>query len=237
VYYIVWRFRAAEARVGAFEAAHGNDGDWARLFGRAAGYRGTALLRTAEAARSYLTIDRWESAGAWDAFKERCAAEYAALDAACAELIEEEERVGAFSEVGARSPTEAAGAGVGGESATPRPYGEWRSGAADREEDAAYAFGHDLMRRCRAAALQTAASSVDEVRAAVEQAVDTALHNVVDLLEGFWRSTAGPDHSVDYALRVVVRDRDGDLRESVDISPARIDLPIGYWKWRDGEFR
>jgi hypothetical protein len=42
---------------------------------------------------------------------------------------------------------------------------------------------------------------------------------------------------VDYALRVVVRDRDGDLRESVDISPARIDLPIGYWKWRDGEFR
>lgn len=25
--------------------------------------------------------------------------------------------------------------------------------------------------------------------------------------------------------------------ERIDISPSRLDLPIGYWKWKDGEFQ
>ena len=80
---------------------------------------------------------------------------------------------------------------------TPRPYEEWRTGSADRGEDAAYTFGYYLMRHCRAEALKRvqAASlpaTPQEFQAQVEAAVDTALHNAMDLLEGFWRAEAGP---------------------------------------------
>jgi hypothetical protein len=76
-----------------------------------------------------------------------------------------------------------------------------------------------------------------EFRAQVEAAVDTALHNVMDLVEGFWRAEAGPNHTAEFALSVCVKDTDRKLVERIDISPCLLDLPIGYWKWKDGEFR
>ena len=77
-----------------------------------------------------------------------------------------------------------------------------------------------------------------ELKAAVEEAVDTALHNVNDMLEGFWKLDAGPKHSVELALVVRVRDAERNLVESQEISPCKHDLQIGYWKWaRDREFR
>ena len=43
---------------------------------------------------------------------------------------------------------------------------------------------------------------------------------------------------VEYVLQVRVLDASGKPLESVAISPAKLDLPIGYWKWaRDREFR
>jgi hypothetical protein len=71
----------------------------------------------------------------------------------------------------------------------------------------------------------------------VAAAVDTALHNVMDLLEGFWPTQAGPNHRVAYELTVCVCDMSRKPVERVAISPAVIDLPIGYWKFKDGEFR
>ena len=122
--------------------------------------------------------------------------------------------------------------------AFPRTYPEWRTDPADRPEDAAYAFGHDLIRRCRQEALATVpADATAACRVTVEAAVDTALHNVLDLLEGFWRNESGPDHTLEYALAVCVRNAAGEVVERVDISPCLLDLPIGYWKWRDGGFR
>jgi hypothetical protein len=79
--------------------------------------------------------------------------------------------------------------------------------------------------------------SQGEFRAAAAQAVDIALHNVMDLLEGFWLLRSGTNHRVEYALAVRITKDDGTLVESTDLSPCRLDLPIGYWKWRDGEFR
>lgn len=77
-----------------------------------------------------------------------------------------------------------------------------------------------------------------EVKAAVEKAVDIALHNVNDMLEGFWKLEAGPKNSVELALVVRVRDAEGNLVETQEISPCKLDLPIGYWKWsQDREFR
>jgi hypothetical protein len=125
---------------------------------------------------------------------------------------------------------------------TPRPYEEWRTGSADRGEDAAYTFGFYLMRHCRAEALKRvqAASlpaTPQEAQAQVEAAVDTALHNVMDLLEGFWRTEAGPNHTAEFALSVCVKDADRKLVERLDVSPCLLDLPIGYWKWKEGGFR
>jgi hypothetical protein len=127
---------------------------------------------------------------------------------------------------------------MSGDASTPRPYPEWASSEWDRAEDAAYMFGFHLMRHCRDEALATVPKDVaPELRTAVETAVDTALHNVCDLLEGFWNTKAGPSNGVRYALVVNVTNAEGSIIESIPISPCMLDLPIGYWKWQGGEFR
>ena len=127
-------------------------------------------------------------------------------------------------------------------SATPRPYEQWRDKPIERAEDAAYTFGFHLMQHCRAEAVKSVATAdipknAEELRLVVANAVDAALHNVVDMLEGFWPTQAGSNYRVAYALSVCVRDQGQKTLERIDISPCFLDLPIGYWKWRDGEFQ
>jgi hypothetical protein len=124
-------------------------------------------------------------------------------------------------------------------STNPRPFPEWRSDSSDRAEDAAYAFGHDLIVHCRDEALATIPPDASlPTRVAVEKAVDAALHNVMDLLEGFWPLPSGSAHQLKYVLQVRIENDAGELVETQEIAPCRLDLPIGYWKWaRDREFR
>ena len=118
-------------------------------------------------------------------------------------------------------------------SASPPPYEEWRTKMSDRAEDAAWLFGYYLIRHCRADALKNVpARSSPEEKEAINKAVDTALHNVMDLLEGFWKLPAGDGYTAEFALNVNIR-RGSELVESVAISPAKLDLPIGYWAWCD----
>jgi len=57
------------------------------------------------------------------------------------------------------------------------------------------------MLHCRDEAMATLPEDPSpEVRTAVEKAVDIALHNVCDMLEGFWRLEAGPNHTISLAL-------------------------------------
>ena len=123
---------------------------------------------------------------------------------------------------------------------TPRPYEQWSTNAAGRKEDAAYTFGYYLMKHCRAEALKCVQSAPmlmtrKQFHKQVESAVDTALHNVLDLIEGYWPAEAGPKHTAEFALLVRVRDASRQEVEHIDISS--IDMPIGYWKWKEGEFR
>jgi heme-degrading monooxygenase HmoA len=97
---LVWRFTVAPAQRVEFERRYGPGGDWARLFARSAGYLGTLLLRDGDDPHAFLTVDRWRSADDWRAFKHDFAAEYVALDAACEALTRDEERLGAFDELG-----------------------------------------------------------------------------------------------------------------------------------------
>ncbi|MEO8670561.1 MAG: hypothetical protein ABI411_04540 [Tahibacter sp.] len=64
------------------------------------------------------------------------------------------------------------------------------------------------------------------------KAVDVALHNAMDLLEGFWRLPAGGAHTMELALHVNIRSGERII-ESLAVSPAKMDLPIGYWSWCD----
>lgn len=93
---LLWSFDVAPARVADFERLYGPDGDWARLFARSPDYRGTELLRDARRPGHYLTIDRWTSRAAFDAFQREWQAEYAALDRAGAVLTTAETPVGEF---------------------------------------------------------------------------------------------------------------------------------------------
>jgi len=120
----------------------------------------------------------------------------------------------------------------------PRPYENWRTAPGDRAEDAANTFGHYLMLHCRAEGLKVTKSASlpatdDEFHTHVAAAVDEALHNVMDLLEGFWRTPAGPNHTVEFALAVCVKSNARIPIERIEISPCLLDLPIGYWGWKE----
>ena len=115
----------------------------------------------------------------------------------------------------------------------PPPYEAWRKDTAGRAEDAARVLGYYLVKHCRAEALKTVSSNASpETCAEIRRAVDEALHNVMDLLEGYWKLSAGSKHDAVLSLHVDIS-QGGELIESVRISPCGIDLPIGYWAWVD----
>jgi heme-degrading monooxygenase HmoA len=93
---IVWRFTIHPESKVRFESIYGPNGAWAVLFARSAGYRGTELLRETTDPDSYLTIDRWESAAAFEEFRRQFAAEYEALDRDCEDLTQTETKIGIF---------------------------------------------------------------------------------------------------------------------------------------------
>jgi len=90
---ILWRFRARPGREAEFEAAYGLDGTWDCFFRSGEGYLGTELLRGTDG--TYLTMDRWVSTDAYQAFRDAHAARYAELDGRCEALTVEETSLGA----------------------------------------------------------------------------------------------------------------------------------------------
>jgi len=96
MYVVLWRFRPLVGRESEFERAYGPSGQWAQLFRRGDGYLGTELLRRSDDSREYLTLDRWSSRAAYEAFRVRWSSEYRRLDLRLEELTEEEAPFGAF---------------------------------------------------------------------------------------------------------------------------------------------
>ena len=97
-YVIVWEFEVQQGREKEFERMYGPRGAWARLFAKGKGYQGTELLREEGSSRRYLTIDRWESRGAYQRFKKEYAKEYAQMDEKGAGLTAQERKTGEFEE-------------------------------------------------------------------------------------------------------------------------------------------
>ena len=102
----VWEYEVpAEAEPG-FLTHYAPDGTWARLFRRAHGYVGTQLYRDRHRAGRYLTVDHWLDAAAFRQFRRDFAAEFDALDRACAGLTRREAHLGDFEPVAERPAPE-----------------------------------------------------------------------------------------------------------------------------------
>ena len=93
----VWEFVVPESTRSRFEQVYGPAGAWAQLFLRDPAYLGTELLHDLQTPGRYLTLDRWASEAAYQAFRGRFCDAYAALDRECEALTERETRVGSFT--------------------------------------------------------------------------------------------------------------------------------------------
>lgn len=98
MYRIVWEFEPDAARLAEFERDYGSEGVWNALFRRGGGYLGTELVRSPTDPSRYLTVDRWISRSAYEAFRAAFHEEYAALDARCAALTRTERLVSTAEE-------------------------------------------------------------------------------------------------------------------------------------------
>ncbi len=96
MYEIFWEYEVRPEGTAAFEDLYGADGEWTRLFRSADGYVETVLFRDTDEPTRYLTVDRWDSRAAFEAFIQTAGSAYTALDRRGDELTVRERRVGAF---------------------------------------------------------------------------------------------------------------------------------------------
>lgn len=100
-YAYVWEFEVPPEAEAAFRREYGPQGSWAALFRRDPAYIETLLLQDRGQPGRFLTVDRWRSAEAFHAFKERFGAEYAEIDRRCEALTHREALLGTFVQVDA----------------------------------------------------------------------------------------------------------------------------------------
>ena len=94
---IIWRFEVEPAHRAEFETTYGPKGEWARLFARSGGFRGTELLRAADG--SYVTLDVWRARADFDAFLVEHRVDYDALDRRTEAWTRAEHRLGEYEVV------------------------------------------------------------------------------------------------------------------------------------------
>jgi heme-degrading monooxygenase HmoA len=99
MYVIIWEYQVKPDRVAEFEEAYAPEGRWAQFFQNDPGYLGTELLRDPRDPQRYVTIDRWDSSEQYEAFLSQWEIEYAALDAQCDGLTENEFLSGTWESV------------------------------------------------------------------------------------------------------------------------------------------
>ena len=89
-------FDVDEEHRDGFIETYGPDGAWASLFRRGHGYAETILLQDVTRTGRYVTLDRWVSRAAYDAFRAGWAQAYTALDAETEVLTRSEAHLGSF---------------------------------------------------------------------------------------------------------------------------------------------
>jgi heme-degrading monooxygenase HmoA len=95
-YTYIWQFNVRADCQAQFETHYGPDGLWVALFRRAPGYIETLLLQDKSDPLRYLTIDRWQNAEAYKAFRLQFSNQYDAIDRQCQGLTEFEVPLGEY---------------------------------------------------------------------------------------------------------------------------------------------
>ena len=93
---VIWEYEVRAGSEGDFVLLYGDHGAWVALFREYAGYIGTELLRDASQPRRFVTVDRWTSQAAYDAFLATAKPRYADIDALGAALTSDERCIGRF---------------------------------------------------------------------------------------------------------------------------------------------
>ena len=93
---VIWEYEVHAGREGDFTALYGDKGAWVALFREYPGYIGTELLRDALQPGRFVTIDRWTSRAAYDAFLAAAKPRYAGIDALGDALTSDERCIGRF---------------------------------------------------------------------------------------------------------------------------------------------
>ena len=99
MYVVIWEYEVRPEAQARFEAMYGPQGEWDALFRRYPGYIATELLR-GEDPHYYLSVDRWDSAQAYETFQRQAQADYARIDAIGDALTVAERRIGGYSDAG-----------------------------------------------------------------------------------------------------------------------------------------
>jgi hypothetical protein len=96
----LWEYEVKPGGEERFEKVYGPEGEWARLFQSDSHYHETRLVRDAFRQGVYLTMDFWQSRGAYEDFMSGHRAEYKEIDAVGEEMTVKERRVGWFEKAG-----------------------------------------------------------------------------------------------------------------------------------------
>lgn len=96
MYLILWQYTVDLSLADLFERTYGPQGEWAALFQRAEGYLGTSVFRNVGGDPTYVVVDRWMSASAYDAFRSARESEYRTLDERSRGLWAREVRLGSI---------------------------------------------------------------------------------------------------------------------------------------------
>ena len=105
-YVCLWEFQVASDSEERFVEYYSAGGIWVRLFREADGFADTQLLKDTEHPYRYVTIDRWTSASAYEAFRKRFAEQYAELDRLCENFTVSERLIGTFDDASSVAPTD-----------------------------------------------------------------------------------------------------------------------------------
>ncbi len=92
----IWTYEVRPERRAEFLSAYRPDGDWAELFRKDPDYYRTELFCDSQNPNRFMTLDFWRSRAARDAFRQRYAREFAALDEACEAFTISETNIGDF---------------------------------------------------------------------------------------------------------------------------------------------
>lgn len=95
-YVYIWVYEVAPEGIQDFLELYGRDGPWVELFSKSPEYLGTELLSDRDQPGRFVTIDRWVSQEAFEAFRLNFADELAGLDDMGEQLTTGESPLGEF---------------------------------------------------------------------------------------------------------------------------------------------